>query len=163
MLYVVTNISDVEIPIGKGFLKPGKEMETFNLEPFKKLIETGVVKARECEYIIPKEIIEDIKISTEEKQLVKPESENQVDFIKENLKHDLVESCFNLYLHRDLSEKDLRLLKWFYKNIALTNKVKPMTLSLLDSVENYDDFIEVLLNNVYPELFELYLTHERKK
>ena len=156
MLYIVTNVSNDNIIIGKGILKPQKEMETYNLEPYKKLIETGKVTVRE-DYSASDRIYQNI-VNTN-----KPNESEKIDFIKENLKQNLMEALFNFYLKNEISEKDLPLLKWFYKEVALTNKVKKETLNLLNFVDNADEFLEVLLNNVYPDLLDLYLTQERKK
>ena len=78
------------------------------------------------------------------------------EFIDNNLKSHLLESFFNYYLVKNVSKEDLDRLKWFYKNIGFTNSISQLTLQLLDSIESAEELTEVLLNNIYPELFDKY-------
>jgi hypothetical protein len=162
LLYIVKNISDNNIVIGKGVLKPGKEMRTFNLEPFKKMIDSGFITIEEAK----EDIYQAYLNNNQNTRQVQPEP-NKVtvnnDFVRDNIKQNLVESFFNLYLNKDVSDKELKMLKWFYKNIGFTNKISRETLTLLDEIETGEELIEVLINNIYPELLDLYLDNEREE
>ena len=78
-------------------------------------------------------------------------------FIDNSMRQSIIEGFFNFYITNEVSEKDLKMLKWFYKNIGFTRGIKQSTLELLEDAEHYEDLAAVLLNNVYPELLDLYL------
>ena len=161
MLYIIKNVSENNIVIGKGVLKPNKEMRTYNLKPFQKMIDSGYVELEIVqENVYQKQLNNNQDTSQIEQNGNKTDIKN--NFIKENLKQNLIESFFNLYLTKDVSDKDLKLLKWFYKNINYTQGIKSHTLNLLDEVENGEELIEILINHIYPELLDLYFINEEK-
>lgn len=152
MFYLIKNISDTDIIIGKGILKPGKVMKSFSVDNFNVLIEKRLV---EIKYING----EDIK----KENIDEVENNFCEDFIASNIKDKLIECMFDLYINHSIKDENFSFIKWFYSDVGLTNKVSSNTLNLLNNSKTGEDFITVLLNNVYPELFDLYLTQEKNK
>lgn len=149
MLYEIKNKKHNDITIGTKTLKYNDTMIVKDLEPLKKLIDLNYI---EVIYPVDKNIIN----ITETRKLSQP-------FIEDEKKSKLIESFFNFYLNKDISSEDLNLLKWFYKNIGFTNVISQETLILLDGVQNQEELIEILLNNIYPELFDQYTLEEKDK
>lgn len=82
-------------------------------------------------------------------------------FIDEGKKYQLMEGFFNFYLDKSVSKENLDLLKWFYKNVGFTSKISDETLNLLDEVKEQEELVEVLLNNIYPELLTQYTNNKK--
>lgn len=178
MLYIIKNISSDNIVVGRTVLQPGSETKTHDLEPFKKMVEKGYLKVKDVrdnnEEIYNNYVKTTVSISSIEQptqEVIIPEinatklpvMEIKDKFVNDSIRQNIMEGFFNFYISREVSEKDLKFLKWFYKNIGFTNKVKPITLDLLEDVDNYEDLAAVLLNNVYPELLEIYLNSENNE
>lgn len=154
MFYVIKNISSEDIPIGHGILKSGKSMITFNLQSINEWINNGCVTVQKFnESNNDNHNVNNIDLT----------HTNQVEssFIKNYLYENLIESFFKFYFNQDMQSDDLQIIKWFYKNIGFTSKIKHETLKLIDDVQSKEELIEVLLNNVYPELLELYLSNQK--
>ncbi len=66
-------------------------------------------------------------------------------------KESLIESLFNLHLF-DCSSDDIDILKSFYIDSVMGTLVSSNTINLLSESKNKEDFLEVLLNNFYPDL-----------
>lgn len=149
MLYEIKNKKHNDITIGIKTLKYNDTMIVKDLEPLKKLIDLNYI---EVIYPADKNIIN----TTETQKLSQP-------FIEDEKKSKLIESFFNFYLNKDISKEDLNLLKWFYKNVGFTSVISQETLILLDGVQNQEELIEVLLNNIYPELLDKYIFKDKDK
>lgn len=145
MNYRIKNISPNKnnIVIGSKTLKYDDSTTVNDLEPIQTLID--------LDYI---EVI-NTNTKTHSSEVIEVPA-IQPEFIDNNLKPYLLESFFNYYLVKEVSKEDLDRLKWFYKNVGFTNSISQSTLELLDSVENAEELTEVLLNNIYPELFDKY-------
>lgn len=150
MPYKIKNVSRTKnnIVIGSRTLKYNDSMNVNEIESLQKLIELNMI-----EVIYPI----NIKPSNGTVDVFKKSQK----FIDNGIKIHLIESFFNYYLSKDISKSDLQLLKWFYKNIGFTSNISKETLDLLDEVQNQEELTEVLLNNIYPELFEQYTINEK--
>lgn len=195
MLYIIKNISNDNIVVGKISFRPGSEVKVQDLEPFKKMIEKGYLNVKDVQdnndeiyksYIkanmteqqvaiksieepvnivapMQEPIQEPIQESVQQKAVSILEVKDKV--LNQAIKENLMEAFFKFYIDKNVSDKDLKLIKWFYQNIGITSKVSTETLDLLENADHYEDLTAVLLNNVYPELLELYLVekqHENK-
>jgi len=144
MFYRIRNKKQNEIAIGTRKLKYNETMTVDKLEPLQNLIDLDYI-----EVIYPNNINITNTILDDK------------EFIEDNKKKDkLIECFFNYYLDKKISNEDLDLLKWFYKNIGFTSKISNETLNLLDSARNHEELTAVLLNHIYPELLA---QHTNKK
>jgi hypothetical protein len=157
MYYLIKNISDSNIVIGKEVLKPDEETKVFNIDNLGKIIKKKYVKIKEIkennEKNIPKKIENNKKENISNKKNI-----DKGDFITEPLEKELIESFFNFYLNDKEVEGDLELLKWFYKKIGFTKDIDKETLSLLDEANTYEELTVILLNHIYPKLLKIYKT-----
>lgn len=135
-MFIIKNISNDNIVFGKKTLYPGEEIPVQNLTFFQTLINLKKI-----------EVIKEINFENNKTKI-------NNNYINPNIKKNLIDSLFKLYLHQELSNDDLNVLKQFYKKMGFTRNIKPEILSLLDNVKNSEEFIEILLNNVYPELID---------
>lgn len=83
-------------------------------------------------------------------------SEEIKDKFKET-KDKIVPALFSLHLNQDLSSEELSDLKWFFKNIGPTSQINNSLKNLLDDVNSTEEFLEILLNHLYPELIKISL------
>lgn len=150
-MYIIKNISNNNIAIDNKILKPGKEMKVLDLDLLQKIIK--------LKYITVSPLSEKAVIKSESN--ITKEKSNIV--ITNKLAKDLMDSLFKLYLKEELFDKDIDLLKLFYKHIFITSKLNNKVLHLIDGIENSEELIEVLLNNIYPEFLKLYLSEDKNK
>lgn len=154
MLYIIENISNEDITINNGILKPTKETTINNIELFIDLIKDKKLK-------IKSHVIDNNLYIEHDKTIVVPEI--PVDFISHNIKQQLMEGFFKLYMNEELNDTELNMLKWFYKDIGLTKDISKSTFDLLENASNKEELIEVLLNNIYSELLDKHFNkHQRK-
>lgn len=150
MFYIIKNISPNKnnIVIGKETLKPGNTMRINEIGSLQTLIDIDYI-----EIIYPKE-------SKPSNGILEASEVKEKNFIEDEVKQKLIESFFNFYLVKDVSKEDLDILKWFYKNIGFTSNISKNSLDLLDTVNNQEELIEILLNVIYPELLD---QHTKRK
>lgn len=144
------NISNEKINVNGKTLNPGDSVKVNDITPFKKSICIKHLEVIDDEMILNANEYNDIKEQDKEK------------FIDSNMKNELIESFFNYHLNKT-TKKDIEILKWFYKKIGFTKDINLEVLNLLDDVNNEEEFTEVLLNNIYPELLDLYLVDKTKE
>jgi hypothetical protein len=153
-------------------------MKVENLENLKKVIDMGyiaVVDALDNNQAIYQKFINKT-LPTPEQTIIKAQEviiENTIPkfipeviqdtFIKDKLKQNIMEGFFSYYLTKDVSDNDLEMLKWFYKNIGFTSQISQEVLDLIDGASNSEELTEVLLNHVYPELLEQYLSKQHNE
>lgn len=179
MQYTIKNVSTNNVVIGKISLKPNIEMKVENLEPLKKVIDMGYIAVvdvinnnqkiyqnfvKKNTSLSEETVVKAQEVITENinKQKVATETIQDV-FVKNKLKKNLIEGFFNYYLTKEISNNDLETLKWFYKNIGFTRNIKQEVLELIDGVSNSEELTEVLLNHIYPELLEQYLSQRQSE
>lgn len=139
----IRNVSDHNFIINEKVVLPGKAITVpqEQAEDLQDLIDKGMLRL---------EIPNVTRI-----EMPKFDFNKQREF--EEIKERLVPALFTLHFNQDLSDEELSDLKWFYKNIGPTSQLDNNLKSLLDDVNHTEDFIEVLLNNLYPELIKRYL------
>lgn len=148
MEYIIKNISGHDIKWGNSILKSNYELKTNNLKIFDKLIKEGKVEVVNLYNIKREEIIETKNIA--------PTS----NIINEKIKLQLTESIFKLHLQEEMNYEEIDILKWFFKKFYKINNAK--CINALDNVTNKEEFIEVLLNVVYPHIFDVWLNQVNK-
>lgn len=184
MLYIIKNVSNDNIVVGKISFQPGSEVKTQELEPFKKMIEKGYLKVKDVQdnndeiyknyikanTIEPVETVvtaQSIEVPIESEPVIPQRTisilEVKDQVLNQAIKENLMEAFFKFFIDRNVTDKDLKLIKWFYQNVGITSKVSAETLDLLENAEHYEDLTAVLLNNVYPELLELYLVEKQSE
>lgn len=73
--------------------------------------------------------------------------------IEHNLnKDEILQSLFHFYLDRNISKYDLENIKQFYNYIGITKNIPIDIQNKITQSTNYEEFITILLNNVYPLL-----------
>jgi len=147
LVYIIKNVSKDNIVVGKISMRPDSEIQVNDIEPYVKMIKTGYLSVKD---------ISNNSQNNKNLKFIKKQNDITNKFIDNTMKKNVMESFFNFYLSKDVSEKDLEILKWFYTNIGFTKDIKKSTLELLENAEHYEDLAVVLLNNIYPELLELY-------
>lgn len=183
MLYIIKNISNEKIAVGKIVLQPNMEVKSKDIEPFKIMIEQGylkiinrdnlketiiketIIKEDIIEKFIPEEVIiekDNIK-EINIKELKTKEINIKEDNFKEvekSIKIDMANCLFNFYTEKNLTQEELNKIKKLYKQELidknLLNSYNSEIIDLIDCAETYEDLVAVLLNNVYFELLEIY-------
>lgn len=160
MLYEIKNKRQNDITIGTKTLKYNDVTIVDDLEPLQKLIDLNYIEVVNSIHTnISNNTIQPIV----NHNIVKSPNSIVENFINDKIKMQLSEIFFNFYLHNDISNDDLTLLKWFYKKIGFTHNISQKTLDLIDDVTHQEELIEILLNNIYPELFDQYTLEEKDK
>ena len=141
----------VEKVIEKIIEKP-KVIEKIIEKPVEKIIEKIVEKP--VERIIEKPvIIEKEKIVEKQANFNLQDSFNNIVNLYD--KDKVIEALFHMFIDRNVDDNDLRLIKTFYKHIGITKLITDEKLQLIEDAENYEELIAVLLNTVYPCLFQI--------
>jgi hypothetical protein len=137
----VKNITKNSNIIIKGkILLPGKSMaiNEEDLDALEKLIENGALSIG----------------NIEADNIVKNNSNTRNI---EEIKKRMIQAFFSLHLNQNLSLQQLQDLKWFYMNVGPTSMIDKRILELLNDVTNGEEFVEILLNHIYPELIKNHL------
>lgn len=183
MLYIIKNISNEKIAVGKLVLQPNMEVKSKNIEPFKTMIEQGYLKIINRDNLKETNTKESISEETVKKEVVKEKDNIKETTIKEttiketnikednfkeidkSIKIDMVNCLFNFYTEKNLTQEELNKIKKLYKQELidkclidknLLNSYNNEIFDLIDCAETYEDLVAVLLNNVYFELLEIY-------
>ena len=164
MRYIVKNISRDRINILGRIIQPKQEILTFNINPYRKMINEGFLTAEaenvELE-VRDKPVIQANEINTQDdaKELNNSsDNSKELNFI--NIanssvdKEELLQSLFHFYIDRKLTKEDLDNVKQFYNIIGLTNNLSMKDKELFNKSSNYEELITVLLNNVYPYILD---------
>ncbi|MNB99265.1 hypothetical protein D3C75_465440 [compost metagenome] len=140
---VLKNVSDSNIVIEKQAVIPGDTIEIPSecVQKYQKLIDIGMIKQ---EHNIVKRVDKTYSLSEE-----KEKEYNE-------LKQRLTPAFFALHINQNLDEQQLEDLKWFYKNVGPTSSVDISIKMLIDDARDTEEFIEIVLNHLYPELIKLY-------
>ena len=72
---------------------------------------------------------------------------------KEKEKNEILQALFHFYLDKNISEQDLQYIKKFYSDIGPTRNMSDELKQELNNTTNYEELITVLLNSIYPTLF----------
>ena len=155
-MFLIKNISNNKIILDSKTLYPNDEYKTSDLKSLSKAIDLDYIEITK---------IKDHNDTIYENYLNKNKNRLKLvenKFINNDLKDKLVESFFN-YHFNEFNEESIRLIKWFYKQVGFTKDIENEILNLIDDVENYEELTEVLLNNIYPSLLDLYLINEFKE
>lgn len=155
MLYEIKNKKHNDITIGIKTLKYNDVTIVQDLAPLQKLIDLN--------YIEIVNFIDTDKQNASCQNNIQTLSTPIKDFIDNEKKIKLTEGFFDFYLHKEISKENLDLLKWFYKKIGFTSGISQITLDLIDDINSQEELIEILLNNIYPELFDQYILQEKNK
>ena len=173
MLYIIKNISNEKIAVGKLVLQPNMEVKSKDIEPFKTMIEQGYLKIINRDNLKETNTKESISEETVKKEVVKEKDNIKETTIKEtnikednfkeidkSIKIDMVNCLFNFYTEKNLTQEELNKIKKLYKQELtdknLLNSYNNEIIDLIDCAETYEDLVAVLLNNVYFELLEIY-------
>jgi hypothetical protein len=140
-LPIVRNTSDHNIIINEKVVLPTKSIAISQdqIEDVQNLIDKGMLR------------LEPQTVNRVENFPKFDESKRQ-EF--DEIKARLMPALFSLHLNQELSDEELRDLKWFYKNIGPTSQLDNNLKSLLDDVVHTEEFLEVLLNHLYSELIK---------
>ncbi|MNJ90196.1 hypothetical protein D3C87_77900 [compost metagenome] len=141
-MFVVRNISPHNIIINEKSIAYDKTTKVTEdqLENLQSLIQDGL-----------------LKVESKYNSNVEQTNNEELKEKFEEIKNRIVPAFFSLHFNQDLSNEELQDLKWFFKNIGPTSKVNNNLKELLDSVKSTEEFIEVLLNHLYPELIKINL------
>ncbi|AEO93423.1 gp163 [Bacillus phage G] len=145
----IKNVSNNNIIIFNKILEPGKStnINRVQLDEIEDLINSEQLK------IEPRQ----------NKKVEKPKMEtaaivNEIDkeqFLE--VKERLIPAFFSLHLNESLTKEQLKDLIWFFKNVGPTSQLEDEVKSLMNDVASGEELVEVLLNNLYPELINSYL------
>lgn len=136
----IKNVSNANIIINKKALHPGEFMDITQDDAVfhHRLFENGLIE----------------KVQTIVKRIEKKELTDEQRNEYEQLKNRLLPAFFALHINQILNDQHLEDLKWFYKNVGPTSNTDISIKSLLDDTRDGEEFIEVLLNHIYPELLK---------
>ena len=177
MRYKIKNISRDRINILGRIIQPKQEILTFNIDPYRKMINEGffTVETDDIELEIrqkPDIINQNNIVKTNElnndysynnlnnevDNTNNKNNNNELNFIKiatSNIdKKELLQSLFHFYIDRELTEEDLNNVKQFYNEIGLINNISGKDKELFNNANNYEELITVLLNNIYPQIIK---------
>lgn len=175
MKYLLINKSNDRINLFGKIIYPKQEWIVTNIEAYKKLINSGLLK------VIPQQVEVEVIKTAEEKMLEREQQNNTAIYmnieneltepIKESIKledknkllqdikkypykDEILKALFHFYIDRTISSDDLKYIKSFYKEIGLTSLLSEKDLKQLDDIMNYEELIAMLLNTIYPKLIE---------
>ena len=77
---------------------------------------------------------------------------NEVETKSQLDKEKVIQSLFHFYLDRNISSTDLDNIKQFYNYIGITKNIPLNIQNNIEKSSSYEEFITILLNNVYPIL-----------
>lgn len=139
---IIRNMSDHNIIINEKVVLPTRTIVVSNeqLEDLQKLIDNGMLKHEQ-------QTVHRIETT------ISNDNIKQFDSIKERI----LPALFSLHFNQDLTIEQLHDLKWFFKNVGPTSQLDNNLKLLLDDVNHTEEFLEVLLNHLYPELIKNYL------
>lgn len=145
---MIKNISKHNIIINEKLLAQNKTMKISEdeLENLSGLIESGMLEVQ----------------NTKAFEQQNEDYDHSVISGLENMKERIIPALFSLHLNLELTEDELIDLKWFFKNVGPTSQLDNNLKSLLDDTNDYEEFLEVLLNHLYPELIKEVMNKKRK-
>ena len=68
-------------------------------------------------------------------------------------KDQVILSLFHFYIDRNINTSDLINIKAFYQRLGIFNNISDKIQIKIDNCQNYEEFITILLNEIYPKLF----------
>lgn len=74
-------------------------------------------------------------------------------------KNELIEIIFKFHTSKELSQDELKKLIWFYTTIHPINHLGDSVKNDMDYINNHEELIEILINQMYPKLIDLYLNN----
>ena len=182
MRYKIKNISRDRINILGRIIQPKQEILTFNIDPYRKMINEGfftvetddieleirqkpdiinqndIVKTNELNNDYSFDNNNYNNLNNEVDNTNNKNNNNELNFIKiatSNIdKKELLQSLFHFYIDRELTEEDLNNVKQFYNEIGLINNISGKDKELFNNANNYEELITVLLNNIYPQIIK---------